>query len=266
MRTEKEVKALLLAAGLGTRLSPLTDEWPKCLMPIGERPLLEFWLEILYLSNVRQVLVNLHHHSEIVREFLNRPRFKHWVSSVYEETLLGTAGTLIANKNFFQDCTTLLVHADNWCQCDFVNFLNYHRNHRPEHCSITMMTFESPTPETCGITETDEEGVVFAFHEKSKNPPGNKANGAVYLLEPKVLKWIDEHPDTRDFSTEVLPHFVGSIATWNNTGIHKDIGALTMLLKAQCDPQPTSCWIETDAWGKEFLSNPIRQQITKTLV
>jgi mannose-1-phosphate guanylyltransferase len=256
-----KVKVLLLAAGLGTRLSPLTDEWPKCLMPIGERPLLEYWLETLYSTNVKEVLVNLHHHSEIVQEFLNRPRFEGWVSSVYEESLLGTAGTIRANKVYFQGCTTLLVHADNWCQCEFADFLNYHNNHRPKNCLITMMTFESPTPETCGIVETDFEGVVFAFHEKKKNPPGNKANGAVYLLEPEVLSWIDEYPDISDFSTEVLPHFLGKIASWNNNGIHSDIGALPMLHLAQSDPKPVSCWPEIDSWQKEFLNNPIHQQI-----
>ena len=92
----KNIKALLLSAGLGTRLSPLTDEWPKCLMPIGERPLLEYWLQNLYLTGVSEVLVNLHHHSKKVQEFLNRPRFKNWVSSVGEVELLGTAGSLKA--------------------------------------------------------------------------------------------------------------------------------------------------------------------------
>ena len=266
MREENEVRALLLAAGLGTRLHPLTDEWPKCLMPIGKRPLLEYWLETLYSINVREVLVNLHHHSEIVREFLNRSRFENWVHPAYEKTLLGTAGTLRVNSDFFQDCTTLLIHADNWCQCEFADFLNYHRKHRPEHCSITMMTFESPTPETCGIVETDSDGVVLAFHEKSNKSPGNQANGAVYLLEPEVLKWIKEHPDNTDFSTEVLTHFMGSITTWNNCGIHRDIGALPMLQLAQSDPKPTSCWTETDTWQKEFLSHPIHQKITQTVV
>ena len=141
-----KVKALLLAAGLGTRLSPLTDNWPKCLMPIGNRPLLEYWLETLYSTNVSEVLVNLHHHFEIVQGFLNRPRFNNWVSSVYEETLLGTAGTLKVNRECFQDCTTLMVHADNWCLCDFAAFLNYHLTHRPKPSSFPMMTFYSPTP------------------------------------------------------------------------------------------------------------------------
>ena len=262
----KEVKALLLAAGMGTRLSPLTDNWPKCLMPIGERPLLEYWLESLYSTDVREVLINLHHHSEKVLEFLDRPRFKDWVSSVSEENLLGTAGTLKANIDYFQDCTTLLVHADNLCQCDFVDFLNYHQKQRPEHCSITMMTFESPTPETCGIVETNHEGVVKVFHEKSNNPPGNQANGAVYLLEPEVLEWIVGDPDISDFSTEVLPHFMGRIATWNNQGIHRDIGALAMLQLAQSDPKQDSCWPEIDTWQKEFLSNPIHQLIAQAVV
>ena len=256
-----KIKALLLAAGLGSRLSPFTDNWPKCLMPIGDRPLLEYWLETLHSNNLSGVLVNLHHHFEIVQEFLKRPRFKNWVYSEYEETLLGTAGALKAYSEFFTDCTTLLIHADNWCQCDFTNFLNFHHKHRPEHCSITMMTFESPTPETCGIVETNAEGIVVAFHEKVNNPPGNQANGAVYLLEPEILTWILENPTISDFSTEVLPNFVGSIATWHNQGIHRDIGALPMLKLAQSDPKPTSYWPEKDTWQKKFLINPIHQQL-----
>ena len=230
-------------------------------MPIGNRPLLEYWLETLYSKGVSEVLVNLHHHSEKVQEFLNRPRFHKWVGSVYEETLLGTSGTLKANIEYFHDCTILLVHADNWCQCDFSNFMNYHRKHRPKHCSITMMTFDSPTPETCGIVETDADGVVVAFHEKSKNPPGNQANGAVYLLEPEILSWISDNPGISDFSTEVLPHFIGNIATWHNKGIHRDIGALPMLILSQSDPQPKSCWPEIDSWQNKFLNNQIHKQL-----
>ena len=260
-----EVKALLLAAGLGTRLHPLTEKWPKCLMPIGKRPLLEHWLETLHSVNVSEVVVNLHHHSKIVKEFLNRPRFKGWVHPVYEETLLGTAGTLRANKDYFRGCTTLLVHADNWCQCEFTDFLNYHQYNRPKHCSITMMTFESPTPETCGIIETNKFGVVTAFHEKSNDPPGNLANGAVYLLEPEVIKCVEENLYFRDFSKEVIPHFLGRIASWNNRQIHRDIGSLPRLQEAQSDPQFASYWPEIDTWQKVFSSHPIHQQISQAV-
>jgi mannose-1-phosphate guanylyltransferase len=88
----------------------------------------------------------------------------------------------------------------------------------------------------------------------------------VYLLEPEVLKWILENPSISDFSKEVLPHFIGSIATWHNQGIHRDIGAFPILKLAQSDPKPTSCWPETDAWQKEFLSNQIHKQLAQAVV
>ena len=262
----KEVRALLLAAGLGTRLRPLTHSCPKCLIPIGGRPLLEHWLCTLYRNGITQALVNIHHHRTLVESFLARNQFQGWVYGVYEPQLLGTAGTLRQNREFFENEPVLLIHADNWCQCDFTEFLEFHRNQRPVGTSITMMTFESPTPETCGIVEIDDDGVVLAFHEKSNNPPGNQANGAVYLLEPEILKWILENPSISDFSTEVLPHFIGSIATWHNQGIHRDIGALPILKLAQSDPKPTSCWPETDTWQKKFLSNHIHQQLVLVAV
>ena len=81
---------------------PLTAQWPKCLMPIGERPLLEYWLETLWKSRVREVLVNLHYLPEVVQDFLNRPRFQDWVVSVKEPQLLGTAGTLRTNAEFLE--------------------------------------------------------------------------------------------------------------------------------------------------------------------
>jgi len=256
-----EVSTLLLAAGLGTRLKPLTFIWPKCLMPIGGLPLLEHWLSTLYKAGIRQVLVNLHHHAKELQMFLERPRFINWVDTVYESELLGTAGTLRENQEFFQAKTILLVHSDNWCQCDFNDFLDFHKNRRPDKCIITMMTFKSPTPQTCGIVETDEKGVVQALHEKVAEPPGIIANGAVYLLEPEVIEWLGNQTLISDFSTEVLPNFIGQIATWHNDGIHRDIGELHMLKLAQSEPIPNSLWPKTDSWQQKFLQHPIHHQI-----
>jgi mannose-1-phosphate guanylyltransferase len=215
--------------------------------------------------NITKVLVNLHHHHEIVQEFLNSARFEQLVETSFEEKLLGTAGTLRNHGEFFEKSTTLLIHSDNWCQCNFSDFLEYHFEKRPKRCSITMMTFESPTPETCGIVETDTDGVVSAFHEKINNPPGNQANGAVYLLEPEVIKWIDEQPNISDFSTEVLPNYLGHIATWSNCRIHRDIGTLNMLKLAQSDYHPKYRWPEKDIWHKKFMRNPIHKQIERAV-
>ena len=261
----KEIRALLLAAGLGTRLRPLTNSCPKCLMPIGGRPLLEHWLCALYKNGITQVLVNIHHHRALVESFLERRRFQGWVYGVYEPQLLGTAGTLRQNVGFFEDQPILLVHADNWCQCDFTEFLKFHRTQRPAGTSITMMTFRTSAPTTCGIVEVDGKGVVQNFHEKIDNPPGNLANGAVFLLEPEVSAWIREHPSVKDFSREAVPHFLGRIATWQNRGIHRDIGMMSSLLDAQVDPQPDLCWGALDTWARAFEDHPVHRQLAVKL-
>ena len=255
----REVRALLLAAGLGTRLQPLTERWPKCLMPIGERPLLEYWLETLWRSGIRQARVNLHYLPEIVESFLARPRFRDWVNAVKETKLLGTAGTLRKHADFFKTQTTLLVHADNWCQCDFTNFLEFHQRRRLEGTALTMMTFDTESPHSCGIVEVNDDGVVQAFHEKVTNPPGTRANAAVYLLEPELLNWLVTQTQINDFSTQVLPNYLGRIATWHNPQLHRDIGTIQSLRQAQSDPRPTVLWEEADAWQAQFFQHPIHQ-------
>ena len=166
------------------------------------------------------------------------------------------------NKKFFVDCTTLLVHADNWCHCNFGEFVEYHIDSRPADSVMTMMTFRTTSPHSCGIVELDEFGVVHSFHEKVASPPSNLANGAVYVLEPTIIDWLLDHKNVRDFSTEVLPQFIGDIATWENEGIHRDIGTLTSLLAAQSDPAPIHYWDNADSWAIEFKSNPIHQQLS----
>jgi mannose-1-phosphate guanylyltransferase len=252
------ISALLLAAGTGSRLRPLTDNWPKCLMPIGQIPLLEHWLIALKKLNLKKTLVNLHYLAPIVQDFLARERFKGLVEWTFEEELLGTAGTIKKNKNFIGDNTLLLIHADNWSLCKLNEFINFHENLRPKHCPITMMTFETKSPETCGIVELNAENIVTRFHEKVLNPPGNKANAAIYLIEKEVIDWIDLHPEKKDFSTEVIPRFIGRIATWHNDNIHRDIGALKDLKLAQQDEQPLyNPWQEVDPWQKQFLQHPV---------
>lgn len=259
----RPISVLLLAAGCGTRLQPYTNNWPKCLMPINGKPLLEYWLDIARELGTANVLVNTHYLSDVVQSFLDRPVFKQWVKGVYEPELKGTAGTLRANAQALGDTTVLLVHADNLCQCDFHAFLKFHETSRQKHCPITMMTFHTKTPSTCGIVAIDDDGVVIDFHEKVKNPTGNLANGAVYLLEPEVLQWISDNPEVTDFSTQVLPHFVGRITTWHNKGTHIDIGSIEALHEAQVRaPQRAVAISETsDEWLLKFASHPIHTQI-----
>ena len=255
------IKALLLAAGLGTRLKPYSDNWPKCLMPIQDRPLLEYWLKILQESCISSVLVNTHYLSEHVEVFINQSQYRGWVNSVYEPILLGTAGTIRGNIDFCSNTTVLLAHADNWTCCNFTEFIDFHKNRRSKNTVMTMMTFKCLDSKSCGIVELDCDGIVIDFHEKVENPPGDIANAAVYLLEPEVVEWIIKNPQITDFSNDVIMQFRGKIATWENNEVHRDVGTIVSLRNAQSDVCNVLLNIEDSKWQKFFLENDIHRLI-----
>ena len=218
------MRALLLAAGLGTRLRPLTDTTPKCLVPIKGQPLLDIWLERLTQAGIGPFLINTHYLVEQVETFVEASHYRSQIRLVNELELHGTAGTLIANLHFFKGEDGLLIHADNYCLADFKAFKQAHAN-RPSECLMTMMTFRTNDPSSCGIVELDERGVVMSFYEKITKPPGNLANGAVYILSAKLLSMLgaDLHAVT-DFSNEVLNRFVGQIYTYETKEAFLDVG------------------------------------------
>ena len=231
---KRPVQALLLCAGLGTRLRPITLTTPKCLVEIGGIPLLERWLQKLEASGCSQALINTHYLAEKVKEFTaKRQKNKMIVKTTYEPELLGTAGTLVANKEFFKQSTVLMIHADNATNTDINKLLEAHAN-RPRTCVITMLTFETDRPKQCGIVEVDELGVVQSFHEKVAHPPGNRANGAVYVFESEFIEEVVEKlPGSKDFSTEILPMLMDKIVTHHIRDHFLDIGTPESLAQAK---------------------------------
>ena len=177
-------------------------------------------------------LVNTHYLAEQVEAFIEISPYRDQVTLVHEHELLGTAGTLVANLDFFMGGDGMLVHADNYCLADFRAFVQAHRQ-RPAECVMTMMTFRTETPSSCGIVELDDNGVVVGFHEKVANPPGNLANGAVYILSAGLLKMLGkELRVVKDFSTEVLHRLVGQIYTYETLEPFMDVGTPESYVKA----------------------------------
>jgi mannose-1-phosphate guanylyltransferase len=245
------MRALLLAAGLGTRLKPLTNYLPKCLIPIHGRPLLDYWLESLITHGVNEILINTHYFSSLVVDYVQRSSWAHNVSMVHEDELLGTGGTILANRDFFKDEPFLVAHADNLTIFHPLLFFKRH-SERPREADMTMMVFETADPKSCGIVDLDEQGVVTSFHEKVELPPGNLANAAVYILEPAVLDFMASLGKAEiDFSTEVIPHFMGRIQTHRNAAYHRDIGTVASWMEAHEDflPVPASL-VNAEAWAK----------------
>ena len=113
------MKAFLLAAGLGTRLRPITDTTPKCMLDIGGRPLLDIWLDAFECAGVDEVLVNLHHLPDVVRRHLAARTGLPIVRTVFEPELLGSAGTLLANREWIAGEEAFLAcYADNLTDFD----------------------------------------------------------------------------------------------------------------------------------------------------
>jgi len=227
------VRALLLAGGFGTRLRPLTDHTPKCLVAIGGKPLLAHWLDTVFSANIDRVLINTHYLPKQVEDFCANSPYASQLDLIYEPELLGTAGTLRANRNYFGK-TTLLAHADNFTLFDPQAFMTKHQHRAPE-CGATMMTFETDTPTTCGIVELSRNGVLIGYHEKVANPPGNIANAAVFLLEKEVFNWLDLAPQATDFCKEIVPLGIGQFQTYFNGVYHRDIGTIASLNQANQD-------------------------------
>jgi mannose-1-phosphate guanylyltransferase len=227
------VRALLLAAGLGTRLRPITNTVPKCLVPIHGKPLLGYWLDMLIPNGIDRILINTHYLPGAVSAFVSTSRWHGAIDIVHEDELLGTGGTIIKNRAFFEDKSFLVAHADNLTRFDVNAFIVRHRE-RLAGVEITMMTFTTDAPQSCGIVELDDGGTVIAFHEKVSSPPSNQANAAVYIFEATVIDYMESlGKQFVDVSTEVIPKFLGRIQTFHNTDYHRDIGTPESLAAAE---------------------------------
>ena len=222
---KKKLKALLLSAGFGTRLRPLTYETPKCLVEINGEKLLINWLKKLEKIGCDEVLINTHYLSDKVDEVLinwNPKKLK--IKTVYEEELLGTAGTLRKNSDFFKNSIGLLIHVDNFTNLNLNDFLKRHYS-RKEHCIISMVTFKSENPKECGIVEVDNDNVMTNYFEKVKNPPSNIANGAIFAFEDSFLDYfLSLSNEDNNFCADIVPKLRGKIQTYFTNCCFIDIG------------------------------------------
>jgi mannose-1-phosphate guanylyltransferase len=213
-------QAVLLAAGLGTRLGAITKSIPKCLVDVGGKPMLQHWLDKLEFVGCSEIFINTHHLAGQVEAFVEGNPAKNIIRLVHEEELLGTAGTLASIRHLLTDDEVFVAHADNFFLDSLTGIVSTHRSRDPRSV-MTMGLFASPTPRTCGIVDLDLQGVVIGFEEKPSAPRSNLANAAVYLMSQVAL---DEIGNSRDFSTEVVPRLLGRIQGHRFTGAYFDMG------------------------------------------
>lgn len=229
-------QALLLAAGLGTRLRPLTDAVPKCLIEVGGRPILDYWIDALERAGIREALINTHHLPEAVRDHivrLNATRAIH-LAEAYEPVLLGSAGTIAANRDWGRKAKQMLViYADNLSDIDLDAML---KAHQAGGQPLTMALFRTPHPKKCGIASLNRSGIVTAFTEKPEHPHSDLANAGLYVLS--LSAWLQiADMNAFDLGFDVLPQFVGQMAGFTHPGYHRDIGTPESLAQARADAE-----------------------------
>jgi mannose-1-phosphate guanylyltransferase len=214
------VRAYLLAAGLGTRLGEITRTTPKCLLPVGGVPLLSRWFDQLARAGVDAVLVNTHHLAEQVRAFVASCRPPLAVSLVFEERLLGSAGTLAANRDFAGDGRPfLVVYADNASTVSLRDLVKAHR----DDLAATLGLFRVPDPRNRGVVCLDAEGRIVEFAEKPAHPRSDLAWAGLLVAGPELLDAIPESVPC-DLGHDVFPGLVGRMRGVPIEGYHADIG------------------------------------------
>ncbi len=214
------MKAFLLAAGVGSRLRPLTDTTPKCMLPIDGRPMLDIWLDALARAGVDEVLVNLHHLPEVVRRHVGARRDLPVVRLAYEPELLGSAGTLAAHRDWVRSEDFFLAcYADNLTDFDLGSLIAEHRSHGD---MATLAVFHSEWPSAGGVIELDEGGTMTGFTEKPADPVSDLTNAGIYAFNPAVVAEVG--PPPRDIGYHLLPRLVGRARAVPIDGYFRDIG------------------------------------------
>ena len=140
----------------------------------------------------------------------------------------------MSNLDYFGDSLGILIRTDNFMYESLQPAIRQHQKCRP---LMTMVTFISSNPQSCGIVEIDSQGIVQSYYEKSANPPGNMANGAIYIFDHRFVEYLRVNYEYKtqitDISSEIIPRLVGQIQVCHTDKMFADIGTLESYKTAQ---------------------------------
>lgn len=202
------------------------------MIEVGGRPLLDIWLDALQSAGVDEVLVNLHHLPEVVTAHLDLRQGGPSVCTFFEPELLGSAGTLLAHKDWVKgEDLFLACYADNLTDFDLGSLVSHHRQ---TGAVATLTVFHTDNPSACGIVQLDDNGRVVGFVEKPSQPKSNLANAGMYAFDTKVLDLLGTTVPL-DIGYHLLPRLVGRSRALPVAGYVRDIGTPESYQQAQRD-------------------------------
>ena len=222
---------MVLAAGLGTRLRPLTYEITKPMVPVLDRPVMEHIVELLERHGFDQVIANLHYFPDSIREY-----FGQRLSYRYEEELLGTAGGVRGCADFFGDETFLVISGDALTDIDLGAFV---ARHRESGGIATLAVKKVPDTREYGVVLHDRDGRITGFQEKPapEEALSDLGNCGIYMFEPGIFDYFPARPFV-DWAQDVfpallendVPFYIHELSEYWN-----DVGSLSELRQGTLD-------------------------------
>ena len=198
------MKAMVLAAGQGTRLRPLTDTQPKALVPVGGRPMIEYSLLLLRHYGIQDIVINLHHHGEQIQKRLaDGSRLKLQITYSVEPELLDTGGGLLKAKPFLQDDTFIVINTDVLIDLHLDELLDFHQKHQ---AAATLVLRPDRDADRYGSMDVDVRDRICRFLDttmpvQSPGPVRKLMFTGVQILEPKVFDYMHGELAAHKFST-----------------------------------------------------------------
>jgi len=225
------MRAMVLAAGLGTRLRPLTYEITKPMVPVLDRPVMAHILDLLEEHGLTEVIANLHYFPDSIREY-----FGERISYRYEEELLGTAGGVRACGEFFGDDDFLVISGDALTDIDLTALIERHRS---AGGVATLAVKKVPDTREYGVVLHDREGRITGFQEKPapEEALSRLGNCGIYIFEPEIFDYFPER-DFVDWAQDVFPTLLANDVPFFVHEIHdywNDVGSLDELRQGTFD-------------------------------
>jgi mannose-1-phosphate guanylyltransferase/phosphomannomutase len=216
------MRAVIMAGGQGVRLRPLTNDRPKPMVHIIDKPVLQCIIELLREYEIREIAITLGYKKDIITDYFgDGSNFGVKLTYFIEETPLGTAGGVKAAEDFVTD-DFLVLSGDSYTDIDLKEFVAFHKKSKAQ---ITLASKYLDNTAGFGVLECDYKGQVTKFVEK---PEGNSAgivNMGLYAMQKQVLNLIPENTPF-DFGRQLLPSLVGSLYTYQTDRYWSDIGTL----------------------------------------
>lgn len=233
------MKAMILAAGFGTRLRPLTNKVPKPMVPILNRPILEHTIHLLRTHGLHDITVNLHHLPEMITDYFGDGEKYgvqlHWS---HEPEILGTAGGIKKAQQWLDGESFLVINSDVVTDIDLSKVISCHK---AKGSALTLVVREGDSPEQCDPIEVDEDDrIVHMVGASSKNIPDDTTRvlfTGVQVMEPEIFDRIPENKfygTTTDVFPGMLEDALPMFVYWH-TGYWKDIGTIQNYLDVHKD-------------------------------